>query len=383
VDSEGLSCYFDKEVVQATFVSSKKLLCLSPALEKGTYQIQISSNEADFVEAPLPLHVYIPTGSKTKKKTGYTAAKKTPTVGNDGGQADVGSKKTTKLKSGNHTAINDEQIIGNKSAKQTPIDDRGDGKDGKYGVASKKSTLKMSGNHATTNDEDGDKQSIGGDKSAKKTATDNDGKKATVLKPEIRKATNDENGDKEDTDYKSAKQTVTDENDGLEGEVNKVGKKTTQKRSAKKTATDNEDGAISGSKHTAAIDTGAKDNGEEMAKNSPENTKGKKTDALKESNAATITSPNETSDKHPENPHAQDHGIPSYYESVTNATKTTPQITETTKLKTPTNSATQVKTRKNKETKLKTPTNSATQVKTRKNKKIKNSLNKIRASTEE
>jgi hypothetical protein len=33
--SEDLSCYFDKEVVQAKFVSSKQLLCLSPALKKG------------------------------------------------------------------------------------------------------------------------------------------------------------------------------------------------------------------------------------------------------------------------------------------------------------------------------------------------------------
>ena len=117
MESEALSCYIDKEVVQAAFVSSKHLLCLSPTLVKGTYQIQISSNDADFVEAPFPLHVYIPKGSKTKEKTGYKAAKKTPTDDNNDGSDVGGSKKATQLKSGNHTAINDEEIIGNKSDK--------------------------------------------------------------------------------------------------------------------------------------------------------------------------------------------------------------------------------------------------------------------------
>ena len=91
-----------------------------------------------------------------------------------------------------------------------------DGKEGKDGVTSKKSTLKKYGHHTTTNDKDGDKRSIGGDKSAKKIAADNEvgqgsdhGKKVTELKPWNRKATNDEDGGKEDTGYKSAELTVT------------------------------------------------------------------------------------------------------------------------------------------------------------------------------
>jgi hypothetical protein len=62
VDSKVLSCYFEKKVVQAHFVSSQELFCLSPALEPGSYQVSISSNEAHFTIAPVPLHVYLPIG---------------------------------------------------------------------------------------------------------------------------------------------------------------------------------------------------------------------------------------------------------------------------------------------------------------------------------
>lgn len=60
VDSNALSCSFDTESVHAHFVSSREIFCMSPKLQPGSAKISISSNSAYFVNAPIPLHVYLP-----------------------------------------------------------------------------------------------------------------------------------------------------------------------------------------------------------------------------------------------------------------------------------------------------------------------------------